>query len=192
MPLNPSAAAPRACAKVHGRPLLLKKDSNKSFQTALERRGDTSGSKQPPGVTPLLPHRQLHKLGVGTARNAAQEGGSAGASGFLQLIPGRCFSNALCKAETLSFNSNTHDPQGTLSPRVGGTTNVRRDKFDGEVKPPLHERAEELHLNKIQPGGCSDTSQDPATRDEKPPDRTLIPPVCLFLLGPAPLPKDRV
>lgn len=99
---------------------------------------------------------------MGTARNAAQEGGSAGASGFLQLIPGRCFSNALCKAETLSFNSNTHDPQGTLSPRVGGTTNVRRDKFDGEVKPLLHERAEELHLNKIQPGGCSDTSQDPA------------------------------
>lgn len=65
----------RVRKRTHAWPLLLKKESNKSFQTALEMRGDTTRSKQPPKVTPLLLQRELRKLraGVGTDRNAAQQ-----------------------------------------------------------------------------------------------------------------------
>lgn len=74
------------CAKAHARLASpLKKESNKSFQTALERRGDATGSKQPPEVTPLWLQRQLHKLhaGVGTDGNAARQKEKALASRFL-------------------------------------------------------------------------------------------------------------
>lgn len=74
-------------------PLLLKKESNKSFQTALERRGGTTRSKQPPEVTPVLPQRQLHKLcaGVGADRNAARQNGKLRPAGWVQLLTGRYF-----------------------------------------------------------------------------------------------------
>lgn len=189
LPLNPSTAAPCACAKEHGRTLLLEKDSNKSFQTALERRGDTTGSKQPPGVTPLLPRRQLHKPGVGTAGNAAQERGSAGAREFLQLIPGRCFSNAPCKAGTLSFNSNTRYSQGTPSPRAAGTTNVRRDTFDGEVKLLLRSYTwTKYSLVDVQ---THPSWWIPQLMDEKPPRQNINPCSVFAPAGPSPFAQGQ-
>lgn len=109
---------------------------------------------------------------MGTARNAAQEGEALGQR-VLQLIPGRCFSCSVQGRGTLSSDSNTpYSLQGILSPRVGGTTNVTRDAFDGEVKPLLYERAE-LHLNKIQPGGCPDTPLDPSAEESEAPRQNI-------------------
>lgn len=98
---------------------------------------------------------------MGTARNAAQEGEALGPAG--PAADSRQVLLLLCARQGDSvLNSNTpYSLQGILSPRVGGTTNVTRDAFDGEVKHLLYERAES-HLNKIQPGGCPDTSQDPS------------------------------
>lgn len=101
-----------------------------------------SSEREPPGMR----HRREEAPGPAGSCSSFQAGASP----------------ALCKAGALPFNSDTHHPQGIPSPRAGGTRNVTRGTFDGEVKPLLYARAEEIHLNKAQPGGCPDTSQDPS------------------------------
>lgn len=122
----------------HAWPLLLKRESNKSFQTALERRGDTTRSKQPPEVTPLLLQRHLQKLraGAGTTgmRHDRRRKLTCQQVPFSRLQAGS--SPPRSEVTGLPFESNANYQPATLLPR-SDTTNVRKATFHREVKYSL-------------------------------------------------------
>lgn len=101
---------------VHAWPLLLKRKSNKSFQTALEKRGDITRSKRLPEVTPFLLHRQLHKLcaEAGADRNAGWQNGKALLpTASFQLISGQSFCK-LTATMGLAFKKRSNKYQCTV------------------------------------------------------------------------------